>query len=755
MENGYIFPLSGNTGGGGGGESNIAWRPSVNADGDLSWTRSNSTTAPATQNIKGAPGEKGDPGDKGDPGEKGDPGSPGENGQPGNDGFSPTITENADNSDEVYRLDVETKDGKFTTPNLKGGSGANVETFIITGNYSVDDDNNWIVSNISETFRAISGAIVDNREIELRVFPEGNTDTAYVLKKTMFSPAGVAFNIVVTEGQAITGFTVMILPDNTVMSEMSDIDVDLIDDNEIANDKTWSSERINAMFGGKEVKIFNNKTGTEAKWYKIAIAPPASGKSYTVKMYAQRINATGHIEYISVSRFNDNYSYTNNIVMIEKNGFGLAPTVDDSNYMVVDANSELWIRVASYSYAVVELISPNLAGTFAIDGSEGTPVEDYNLNMYDVRNNADKIPVFENGKLVPRKLTKGALITDYEPYMDRNGKTGYKVDDLYFSYNIEQLSRNIENWFTERGLTVEKGTEYPDATGIYLYSPSQVGAVYIDTKFKTDTNSYISYWATYNGTDYLLIACQYDYTENKVNETYFNGLNVFNLASLIPDLAGCYIQNDILTVFHNWFYLQKPTNFEDSTNLPRPGYTKSQVLLNHDEIISVGYGNTVGSFDLGNVVSLMTSPLQKLLFTVNKGGSELRAYANNETARNTTLSSSLFGTNLLAPKNTFEVLNDMSTLPTPPGGAFGVYTVVPDAPGQPESTNKGGTLIVVHITSSLYSQTIKYIGTRLALYITPNAIYYKLGYGGQYYPTASWTASYEASRWSKIQSTLI
>ena len=41
----------------------------------------------------------------------------------GDAGFSPTITENADNTDKIYKLDIETVDGKFTTPNLKGADG--------------------------------------------------------------------------------------------------------------------------------------------------------------------------------------------------------------------------------------------------------------------------------------------------------------------------------------------------------------------------------------------------------------------------------------------------------------------------------------------------------------------------------------------------------------------------------------------------------------------------------------------------------
>lgn len=41
----------------------------------------------------------------------------------GQDGFSPTITENAGNTDKIYKLDIETVDGTFTTPNLKGADG--------------------------------------------------------------------------------------------------------------------------------------------------------------------------------------------------------------------------------------------------------------------------------------------------------------------------------------------------------------------------------------------------------------------------------------------------------------------------------------------------------------------------------------------------------------------------------------------------------------------------------------------------------
>lgn len=42
----------------------------------------------------------------------------------GQDGFSPTVKENPNNTDDNYRLDVTDKNGTFTTPNLKGADGS-------------------------------------------------------------------------------------------------------------------------------------------------------------------------------------------------------------------------------------------------------------------------------------------------------------------------------------------------------------------------------------------------------------------------------------------------------------------------------------------------------------------------------------------------------------------------------------------------------------------------------------------------------
>ena len=45
----------------------------------------------------------------------------GSGGTNGKDGFSPTITEDAGNTDDIYKLVITDKNGSITTPNLKGG----------------------------------------------------------------------------------------------------------------------------------------------------------------------------------------------------------------------------------------------------------------------------------------------------------------------------------------------------------------------------------------------------------------------------------------------------------------------------------------------------------------------------------------------------------------------------------------------------------------------------------------------------------
>ena len=86
-------------------------------NGKFTLVLSDGSETSAVQTIKGEKGDKGDKLTFNDLTDEEKASLKGEN------GVSPTITENADNTDKIYKLDIETVDGKFTTPNLKGADG--------------------------------------------------------------------------------------------------------------------------------------------------------------------------------------------------------------------------------------------------------------------------------------------------------------------------------------------------------------------------------------------------------------------------------------------------------------------------------------------------------------------------------------------------------------------------------------------------------------------------------------------------------
>ena len=960
----YIFPLTpGGSGGGGGGTSDTMWRPNVSDTGDLTWSRSTSTTPPSAQNIRG---EKGDTGEKGNDGEvgksayqiwldagntgteqdflsslKGEKGADGtmtfddltteqKESLKGDAGFSPVITENADNNEDVYKLDIKTATDEFTTPNLKGSGGGAVsiefddiptensdnavksggifealgdkqDNIIILegyktqeedgfGNYIIDPAPNCTYNELLEMLelkkRVVLRIYNGGTWVELYPVRNGNSTATYFVSpvwntekeiqelNVAFCSSTAGWKIGVksvvgvptggTQGQVLTktsdedgevewsgsspepfiikssytdtseGFVVD--TSNTVPVMWNDWYEHYLTGRQII----WELHKNTIDSGDDVIKMYINSIGIYDKSLNILEAQftGVGTPTYYNKLYTNlpkflyvawfRSGSAAMSTYKNVKRFLINEIPTGGTTgqaLVKKsdtdydtewadvsNG-GIIVTceysVDDENNWTVSNVSETFATIdtalannqevilKAYPAGTTEnpyILRPamhykNMGIMFALCVSDGGQISGLNImimadgsvtasnDAYDFEGKQDKIegvenqivgfdadgnaiavnneviPIVENGKdVVQCKITKNRSITELESYTDPNGGTGYKIDDLYLTYDCEKLAKGFDDWFAEKGITPVKSTTYEDVAQIKVYSPNAGGYVYFSTRIKFDNTSYLGYFIKYNDTDYAIISVQYDYTNGKTPTT-FTGLNVFNIAKIIPELAGCYIQSDILDVLHNWFELYKPIGLEDSVGL----YSKTEALLNQDLALNTSIDSKiVGSFDLGNIVSFMTSPLQKLLFSVDSEGNNLKAFANDEKKRTTTLTNGLFGSNLLAPKNTFATLNDMSTLPTPPDGALGIWTVVPDAAGQPESTNKGGTLIIAHITSMLYSQTISYVGTRIAIYVVQGAIYYALGYGGKYYPTASWTpASGGAFRWYKISSTLI
>ena len=126
--------------GGGGGGSDALWLPSVDEDGDLSWTKSTSTTPPETVNIKGPQGEAGSAGAKGDKGDKGDTGETGATGPQGPAG----------------------DDGRGIEDISINGSGH----LIITYDDGTTDDAGAIPGGGSGSWGSITGNITDQTDLE-------------------------------------------------------------------------------------------------------------------------------------------------------------------------------------------------------------------------------------------------------------------------------------------------------------------------------------------------------------------------------------------------------------------------------------------------------------------------------------------------------------------------------------------------------------------------------------------------------------
>ena len=93
----------------------------------------------------------------------------------GEPGFSPTITENADNTDKIYKLDITTADSTFTTPNLKGadgqgGSGGSgeeniIDSISVNGVNVTPDENKNVDITVPNIYVGDTEPIDDNIEV--------------------------------------------------------------------------------------------------------------------------------------------------------------------------------------------------------------------------------------------------------------------------------------------------------------------------------------------------------------------------------------------------------------------------------------------------------------------------------------------------------------------------------------------------------------------------------------------------------------
>ena len=153
-------------------------------------------------------------------------------GEKGDTGFSPTITENPDNTNEIYKLDVTNEDGTFTTPNLKGTGGG------------LDPDKYYDKAQINALIEPLDEA----------KHTHDNKDT--VLDKLTTNDTG---DTLLFNGNAVKG------------------SVEIDDTTTTAIDKVWSAKKTNDTF--EEVK--QSVTDTNAKFADYDTSAEVDGKITT------------------------------------------------------------------------------------------------------------------------------------------------------------------------------------------------------------------------------------------------------------------------------------------------------------------------------------------------------------------------------------------------------------------------------------------------------------------------------------------
>lgn len=167
----------------------------------------------------------------------------------GDNGFTPTIAENPDNTNEIYKLDITNENGMFTTPNLKGAGGG------------LDPDKYYDKTQIDAFIEPLDKAkhTHDNKETVLDKLTTDDTGDTLL------------FN-----GNAIKG------------------SVEIDDTTITATDKTWSAKKINESAGvgkagtGENAEIFNNYKDNDAS----GIYSHAEGHTTTASGHSSHAEGT-------------------------------------------------------------------------------------------------------------------------------------------------------------------------------------------------------------------------------------------------------------------------------------------------------------------------------------------------------------------------------------------------------------------------------------------------------------------------------
>lgn len=132
----------------------------------------------------------------------------GQSGTNGSDGYSPTIVENAENTDGIYKLDVTTKTETFTTPNLMGSNGQDgITPNIQIGNVETLEPGEDATANItgSPESPTLNLGIPKGETGVLSQVDHGTADTTFELPSNQIHTWGEVASLTLTLGAETTG----------------------------------------------------------------------------------------------------------------------------------------------------------------------------------------------------------------------------------------------------------------------------------------------------------------------------------------------------------------------------------------------------------------------------------------------------------------------------------------------------------------------------------------------------------------------
>lgn len=141
----------------------------------------------------------------------------------------------------------------------------------------------------------------------------------------------------------------------------------LIPESQFASKSDLATQTAN-----RQVKTFDNTSSSTEKWYKICSAI-TGGIGCNIKLTASRADSTATVQYFSALFRDSRYRYTSSYISREKTVYESGLVAEYSAYIVADANNNIWVHVPSYGKAIIEIDTRAIT----IDGTAGTPVEDY------------------------------------------------------------------------------------------------------------------------------------------------------------------------------------------------------------------------------------------------------------------------------------------------------------------------------------------------------------------------------------------